>query len=265
MSQPIVKSLTVYPLKSAAGIAINEMPIVSSGPQHDREWMVVDGNNNFVSQRTHPKMGQIQTQLTKDHLILNVPGMSALKIPKIHGNPETETVKIFGKETLANTVGETFDQWLSDYLGAKVRLVRSPSKPSRETSGNHGPKTEVLFPDGYPFLLTNDATLTELNKKLAKTILMNRFRPNIVIEGAPADAEDSWSSFMINGVPFLSVKACSRCSIINLDQETGTKNSDVTKTLKTYRTKDGHVVFGRNLSHQAEGVIRVGDPLDSIQ
>lgn len=159
---PTIESLFIYPLKSARGMNLKEMTIVASGPQHDREWMLINENNSFISQRTHPKMCQLETQLTDDSLVIKTPSQIPLKIPLAQNSEQSISVKIFNKETEANLVGEQYDLWFSNYLNTKVRLVRSPKEKSRETSGNNSPVTEILFPDGNPFLLTNNATLEGL-------------------------------------------------------------------------------------------------------
>lgn len=260
-SNPKVTSLFIYPLKSAQGIACKSLDVVPTGPRHDREWMLIDANGSFISQRVKPQMSQIQTSLSSEHLSVSAEGYAPLAIPLNDWGSGTIEVKIFNKYTTACWLGSTYDEWFSDFLGAPVRLVRSPQERSRETSGNHGPVTELLFPDGYPFLLTNTATLAELNALLPAPITMQRFRPNIIVEGVPANEEDQWQSLRIGAIEFLSVKACTRCVIINIDPLTGEKSNTVTKTLATYRTQDGAVIFGRNLTHLNSGTLSVGDSL----
>ena len=265
MNSVKISQLYIYPLKSAQGISLTEMPIVSTGPQHDREWMLVNERGQFISQRTHPQMSQLSTQLTEEHLVVSATDTSQLQIPKKRTTSQTLELTLFNKTTIGEKVGDQFDLWFSDFLNQKVHLVRSPKTPSRYTSGNHGPINEILFPDGYPFLLTNQATLDELNSRLDSPVTMMRFRPNIVISGLKANQEDSWSSFEINQIPFLSVKACSRCAIIDVDPKTGTKSKEVSRTLKTYRTKDGNILFGRNLTHRGQGKIHLNSVITKMQ
>lgn len=254
-----VSSLFIYPLKSAQGIAQKSLEVINSGPRRDREWMLVDSNGNFVSQRVQPRMSQIHTQLSSDSLVVSAQGFPHLQIPFADWGQNNLEVKLFGKSTQGVWLGSSYDQWFSDYLGGSFRLIRSPQQQSRETSGNHGPKTEILFADGYPFLLTNAATLAELNAKMESPISMARFRPNIVIEGCSANEEQNWKKIKIGNVEFLSVKPCTRCVVINIDPTTGNKSNTVTKTLAGYRTREGQVIFGENLSHLKNGTIQVGD------
>ncbi len=262
---PVIRQLNIYPLKSAKPIRLKEMEITQSGPRFDRQWMLVKSNGQFLSQRTHPNLGQIQPTLTKEALILSAGGQKDLEIPIDLLMTETIEVSVFGKSAKALRLGETYDQWASDYLKENVHFVFSHEGGLRETSGNHGPKTPMHFSDGYPFLLTNRTTLEVLNKKLSSPISMDRFRPNIVIGTEHPDAEDNWESFEINEIPFLPVKACSRCKVIDIDPTTGKEDKEVSQTLKSYRRKDGKMVFGQNLIHQGTGTISVGQPLERIR
>ncbi len=218
----------------------------------------------FITQRTHPQMSQVQTRLDQESLTVEAPGLHPLSIPIHQRSTEICEVSIFGKKAGAEKVGAIFDEWFSDFLKQKVQLVRSPLGSKRTTSGRRGPVTSILFPDGYPLLLTNQKTLDELNEKLPEPVRMSRFRPNVLVSGAGANEEDLWKSFSIGSIPFLSVKACVRCAIIDVNPVTGEKSKTVSKTLKSYRTHDGQIVFGNNLIHQGTGTIAIGDRLHSI-
>lgn len=256
-----IQSLHIYPLKGAKGISLKTMDIVKTGPQWDRKWMLIDKENDFISQRKSSKLCLLEQEITDNHLVLKAPMMENLEIPLINEHKDLTEITLFKKNTTACLVGNFFDEWLSTFLESEVRLVVSPQEPSRFTSGNHGPKTEILFPDGYPFLLTAQETLDELNAKLDEPVTMSRFRPNIVISGANANDEESWKSFKIGNINFDSAKACTRCVVISIDQETGKKNNDIVRTLNSYRKKDGSIIFGRNLMHDSSGSINVGDTL----
>jgi uncharacterized protein len=261
---PQVKALYVYPLKSAQGIRLKEMHIDSMGPRFDREWMLVNANNVFISQRTHPLLSQISTELTEDQLIVRSKNQDDLHIDFNFPSLSSITVKIFNDMTPAQSLSIQYDQWFSHFLGENVKLVRCPQTPSRFTSKRHAPPSQIRFPDGYPFLITNQTSLDELNSKLSRPIEMTRFRPNIVIEHAVANQEDQWKEFELGSIRFKSVKACTRCKIIDIDPKTGISSKEVSQTLKQYRTKEGSIIFGNNLIHSNEGSIKVGDTLNNI-
>lgn len=240
------------------------MIIDNKGPLYDRHWMLVDKNSNFVTQRVLPEMSQIVTQLSDSELILSYKNFGSISVPIEQKENEIE-VTIFNKSTSAHLVNSHFDEWLSDCFNKQLHLVRSPDAESRVTSGRNGPVTPLKFADGYPLLLTNQSTLAQLNNQLSSPVSMDRFRPNIVISSASADEEDRWQKFTINGVSFLSVKACSRCVIIQIDPKTSKKTPEVTQVLKGYRTQNAEVIFGNNLSHTSTGRISVGDKLTQIE
>ncbi|MEM7647462.1 MAG: MOSC domain-containing protein, partial [Pseudomonadota bacterium] len=188
---------------------------------------------------------------------LNVeyPGFSALTIPLEDWGTESKTLHFFNRPVPSVLLGAPYDEWFSDVLSKNVYLARSPKEVSRWTSGNHGPVTPIQFPDGYPFLLASQESLDALNEKLETPVTMDRFRPNIVISGVKPYGEDQWTHLRIEDVTFLSVKACSRCSIVDVDPQTGTSSKNVTRALKSYRMKDSKILFGMNLSHTNQGTI----------
>lgn len=258
-----VKQLFIYPLKSAKGISLEKLDITETGPLFDREWMLVNKNGRFLSQRTHPQLGQFATQINDQHLVISYAN-EQIEIPLIRQSAQQQEVQIFGKSATGEKQGLEFDQWFSQHLNEEVTLVRSLQQPNRTTSGNHGPITPIHFADGYPLLMTNEATLDDLNQRLEQPISMNRFRPNIVIQGCPSDTEDTFNEIEIGNLSFLAVKACTRCQIIDLDQESATRKGDIHKALKTYRTNGKQVIFGQNLTHIKTGTVQVGDSIQVL-
>lgn len=261
-----IKTLSIYPLKSAKGIERPKIQIDEHGPRYDREWMLVKkGSKNFVSQRTHPELSQVSTLLTEDALVVSHAKQQCLSIPLERTHHLIQNVKIFSKENEAEIVGDYYDQWFSELLKTPVQLVRSLEKSQRQTSAKYGAQSFLRFADGFPLLLTNVATLDELNSRLPSPITMNRFRPNIVIDGIHPNIEDSWKKLKINGVEFNVAKSCTRCSIIDIDPQNGSRSKQVSSTLKDYRTKEGQIIFGINLNHLEVGEISVDDQILSIR
>ncbi len=273
----IVKTLKIYPLKSAQGIEVSEMPIDGYGPVYDREWMLIDDKNRFITQRTERRLVMIKPSLKNGFLELKVDPLfftnphfpqplfksyPDLKIPLEHSDQPKIEVKIFDQPTNAHHLSTVFDQWFSDLFGKKMKLVRSLKTPERTTSGRHGPQAPLRFPDGYPFLLINQATIDELGEKWGDEVSADRFRANIVIENCPASHEESWKDFSIDGVEFESVKKCTRCVIIDLDPQLGHKEKSITPALKTYRLQNNQIIFGINLTHKNNGVIKKSSTLD---
>lgn len=257
-----VTALYHYPLKSCRGIALAAAHVTPHGLEQDRRWMVVDGKGRFLSQRRFPAMALIEAEPLGAGLILRAPGMPELSVAEAAGEPLA--VRIWGHEGRARDAGEAAAAWLSGYLGQACRLVGPGAGFERPVDPVYDRfDSRVLFSDGFPFLLISQASLDQLNALSAQPIPMDRFRPNIVVGGCPPHAEDGWRTLQIGELVFHVVKPCSRCTIPTVDQMTGERSAEPTRTLSTYRRgEDGHIYFGQNLVHETKaGMLRVGDPV----
>jgi uncharacterized protein YcbX len=260
-----LSGLYVYPIKSCAGISLESAELCATGLRHDRRWMLVDGNGEFMSQRAHRKMALISTRLSEEHLITAAPGMPDLQIPLRQENRNLIDVTVWGDENLGDLVGEEVDRWFSEFLRFPCRLVRKPDDDPRLVDSLYAKSgDQVGFADGFAFLLMSEASLEDLNARLDDPLPMNRFRPNFVVRGCLPYAEDGWDRLRIGGVSFRVAEACPRCAITTTDQATGERGKEPLRTLATYRKSDGEVFFGRNLIHDALGTVRVGDAVETI-
>jgi uncharacterized protein YcbX len=121
----------------------------------------------------------------------------------------------------------------------------------------------VSFADGYPFLIANEASLADLNRRAGTDLPMNRFRANLVVRGAEAWAEDHWQEFTVGEVRFRSAKPCGRCQVTTTDQATGeVRGPEPLATLSTFRDSAFGVRFGMNLVAIGTGTLRIGDRLE---
>ncbi|MEO6354000.1 MAG: MOSC N-terminal beta barrel domain-containing protein [Oxalobacteraceae bacterium] len=272
--------LHFYPIKSCAGIALQQATLTPAGLMHDliydREWMVVDAHGNFMTQREHPAMARITPRIQGDCLKLRAPGMLELEIPLDLPDPEhaqTLEVRVWDDTLIAYDCDALTAHWFSQVLDVQCRLVRFHPHASRVTNSRWTAHADVpaLFSDGYPFLLISQASLDDLNQKLAaqgRTPLpMNRFRPNLVIDGITAFEEDFIESLRIGAAALKPVKPCARCPIPAVDQITGIVGDDPLDILRSYRANpkvDGGITFGMNvilLPGQAQ-VVRIGQEVD---
>jgi uncharacterized protein len=232
--------------------------LTETGLDLDRAWMVVDEAGEFVSQRELPRMALIRPQLKLSEVVLRAPGMLALHLA-IDTVEEAVRVRVWDDEVAAYDMGAVAAQWFSDFLGRKLRLVRFDPEFRRLSSKEWTRGAEALnqFSDGYPLLLASMASLEELNQKLAAqgkpAIGIERFRPNIVLEGLDAQDEDRLDLVRIAAdegeVQLRLVKPCPRCPIPNIDPATAESDPVVTDTLQGYRRNDlvgGAVTFGMN-------------------
>lgn len=247
-----VQALFVFPVKSLAGIAVDEASVGDRGFEDDRRFMVVDGAGTFLTQRELPKMALVRVALDGPTLRLWAPGMAPLALPRRPEGGAERTVRVWRDQVAAREVPEA-GPWLEQVLGVPCALVYMPEATRRPAE-----TALVGFADGYPFLLASASSLEELGRRGAPVPIL-RFRPNIVVEGAPPFAEDAWRGLRIGDVSFRVVKPCARCSITNVDPETAEVGPEPLRTLARFRRQGDEVLFGQNLVHAGRGPIRVGD------
>jgi uncharacterized protein YcbX len=260
----VLSGLYVYPIKSCAGIPLDSAELSATGLRHDRRWMLVDEAGEFMSQRAYPRMALISTHLSDEQLTVSASGMPDLRIPLRQENGNLIDVEVWGDVNKGMLVGEEADRWFSAYLKFPCRLVRKPDDDPRPVDSIYGADgDQTSFADGFAFLLISEASLEDLNGRLEDPLPMNRFRPNFVVRGCDAYAEDEWGQLHIGGISFRVAEGCPRCAITTTDQETGERGKEPLRTLATYRKVDGEVYFGRNLIHDALGTVRVGDAVET--
>lgn len=276
----ILTELNFYPIKSCAGISLREATFTAAGLMvdqiYDREWMVVDGNGKFLTQREFPSMALIRPRLRLDTLELRAPGMLPLHIPLDLPPPELEMtveVQVWNDKVLAYDCDETTAVWISNAVGTPCRLVRF--HPSARRMANpqwtDGVEAPTLFSDGYPYLVISEESLADLNEKLVQArrdpLPMDRFRPNVVIRGGGAFDEDAAARISLGAVGLRPVKPCPRCPIPAIDQQTGLVGPDPLDILRSYRANErvgGKITFGMNaiLVAGEDNVLRVGQEVE---
>ncbi len=255
---PILSDLFVYPVKSLAGIQVTHWQVTEKGLLHDRKWMLIDSNNQFLSQRRLPKMALIKTQLTETELILStaISGSISLELSPQKGDEIIST--IWSDQCLSKTLSKEVDQWLSDFLGVECKIVYQPDEVIRPVDPNYAkPSDKVNFSDGFPFLITSEASLNSLNQAMGLQLPMQRFRPNLVISQCESYEEDSWREISINNINFRLPKPCSRCAVPTINIETAEKGKEPLTTLNRLRKWNKHVYFGQNALHDRTGLLSI--------
>ena len=220
-----VTALHIYPIKSCGGIAIERGLLTDKGFAYDREWLIVRDDGKFVTQREHPRMALIETAIDADALTLNAPGMQSLVVPLAERGAPTQVI-CWKDLCAAHDSGDLAAQWLTHFLGAAHRLVRFDPAHKRASSLDWTGGREALnqFSDGFPWLLISQGSLIDLNSRLPQPLPMNRFRPNIVIDGVGAFDEDRLDELQIARARFKVVKGCTRCIITTTDQATAERD-----------------------------------------
>ncbi|GAB2691640.1 MOSC domain-containing protein [Mucilaginibacter koreensis] len=258
-----LSQIFIYPVKSLGGVALQEAEVTDRGLQYDRRWMLIDDNNTFLSQRSHPAMALFGLQLADDGFeITYKPDGSMYTIPFQPVIGSAVTVSIWDDTCTAMLVDTAADVWFSQKLNLSCRLVYMSDDAHRPVDHRYAKNNEqVSFADAYPFLIIGQASLNELNSRLAAPVEIDRFRPNLVFEGGEAHAEDMMGKIKIGSLKFYGVKPCARCVMIGINQQSGQSGKEPTKTLAGYRTRNHKIYFGQNLLHQGEGKISVGDEI----
>lgn len=263
-----ITGLNIYPVKSCRGIALTQAQITETGFAHDREWLVATPEGRFLTQRERPQLAQIETALTDEHLILRKPHGAELRLPFDMTGAEVE-VTIWRAKAPGFDAGEQAASWLTEHLGKPVRLVRFDKRHKRasDTKWTGGALALNQFSDGYPWLLISQGSLDELNRRLDKPLPVNRFRPNIVVDGLPPFGEDSVDEFVAGEVRLKVVKPCDRCVITTTDQITGERTGEEPlKALKEFRFDRNlrGVLFGQNmiLTGGVGKLLKVGQRLE---
>ena len=265
----VITSLVVYPIKSCAGVAVQEALLVDTGLEFDRAWMVVDDKGEFLTQRELPRMALVQPQLKHYEMVLRAPGMLALHV-KLDEVEAPVRVRVWDDDVAAFDMGAIAAQWFTDFLGVRCRLVRFDPDHQRLSSRDWTGDIEApnQFSDGFPILAISEASLAHFNAKLVAAgdgdekfaVSMARFRPNLVLGNAPGypkmDAHDEDRLDMLNiatesgVVQLLPVKPCPRCPIPNIDPLTATSTPLVGDMLQSYRKNPrvgGAITFGMNV------------------
>lgn len=268
-----IARLFVYPVKSCAGIEVQQALLTETGLDLDRAWMVVDAQGVFLTQRSLPRMALIRPQLKTDEMVLRAPGMLALHVA-IDAVEAPSTVTVWRDTVPAWDMGAIAAQWFTDFLGQPCRLVRFDPEHRRLSSmaWTGGVEAPNQFADGFPVLVASEASVEELNARLVAAghaaVGMERFRPNVVLAGLDAHDEDRVGLVRVDGgaegeMHLQPVKPCARCPIPNIDPATAEIDPAVGDTLRTYRQDkrlEGAVTFGMNaIVRQGAGqLLRVG-------
>ncbi|HEX7466707.1 MAG TPA: MOSC N-terminal beta barrel domain-containing protein, partial [Usitatibacter sp.] len=249
-----LSGLNIYPVKGLKGIALTESRCTDRGLEHDRRWMVVDSEGVFLTQRDHPRMATVWTDIAGDELVLSAPDVGEVAVPLDPAMAPPLRVRVWNSDCAALAVSTAADAWLSAYLGMGCRLVYMPDESKRASNPQYaGYERFVSFADGYAYLAIGEASLADLNARLVAknhpALPMNRFRPNLVVSGTEPYAEDRWGDIRVGDAVLRGVKPCGRCQVTTTDQATGeVRGPEPLATLSEYReSSEFGTMFGMNL------------------
>lgn len=257
-----LSALHVFPVKSCAPLSPSKAVVEPRGLVGDRRWMVVDGDGQFMTARKWPRMTLVGATLRDDVLHVEAPGMPPIAVHPHAQRSARRDVAVWGSTVSARLAEPAADAWISAFLGRPAAFVMMDDDASRAVDPDYARDgDEVGFADGFPLLLISQASLDGLNARLEAPVPMLRFRPNLVVAGTPAHAEDGWRRIRVGAVEFDVVKPCTRCVLTTVDFERGEFDArgEPLRTLLTYRRGPSGVTFGQNLIPRGAGTLRVGD------
>jgi uncharacterized protein YcbX len=290
----VVSALRVYPVKSCRGVAVARSAVEARGLRHDRRWMLVDEQGVFVTQRAFPALAQVDVALVAggaapaaltngakdggttvsdelprdpDELVLRAPGTPELRLST--APPEgaaRRRVTVWRDQVEAIDCGAEASRWFGAWLGTPVALVFMPDDVLRPVNPKYARADDVVgFADGFPLLVASASSLDDLNARMGAPLPMDRFRPNIVVQGAAPWAEDTWRRIRLGDLAVRVAKPCSRCVVTTTDQETGVRGAEPLRTLAGFRRVGNEVMFAQNAVPDGPGTIAVGDPVTLLE
>ena len=266
-----LSALYRYPLKSCKPEVLDSAHFDALGLAGDRRWMLVDAaSGRFLTQRALPHMSQLSVLWNAGGgVTLSALGFDSLDVAvPLDVEASLRGVTVWRDSLQVPDAGEVAAEWVSRFIGKPTRMVYMPVERARWMPGGHGhDEGRVNFADGFPLLLIGQGSLDDLSARMGRPMEMLRFRPNLVIEGAEAFAEDGWKRIRIGDIEFHLLKACARCILTTIDPATGERSADREPfaTLKTYREVEGNVMFGQNMVNDGPGELEVGMPVEVLE
>lgn len=276
-----ISQINIYPIKSLGGISVKNAFVEDRGLEYDRRFMLVDENNDLLTQREFAKMALINVELLENGLKVSTGNFQTLKIPNDFGDAKVAKVRVWDSFCDALVAKDEINEWFREVLQINCRLVQMPVSTERQINERFNMGNDIVsFADGYPLLIIGENSLADLNSKLNIKISMNRFRPNLVVADSEVFAEDSWQKIKIGKTTFRITKPCARCVITTIDQTTGISDvQEPLKTLANYRKSSdvfpetfaeyglgkNDVLFGQNLVAENFGEkIKIGDEVEVL-
>lgn len=261
-----ITALFVYPMKSARAIRLEEASLDPRGVAGDRRWCLLGEDGKVLTQRDCPALATVDVRPAERGIEIRAPGSGSLAVDRPGPASELLAVDVWRDRTRGLAAGAEADAWLANLLGRPCRLLYMNETIERQVSLDYGRRGDrVSFADGYPLLLTSEASLGELNRRLDVDVPMDRFRPNIVIDGVEPFAEDAWARIRVGDTAFRVVKSCARCVVTTTDQRTGERGPEPLRTLASFRKAGSKVLFGENLIHDGPGPVRTGDRVEVLE
>jgi uncharacterized protein YcbX len=258
--------IRIYPIKACAGTDVQQAYMDARGLRYDRRWMLVNEDGSDLHQFDYPRLASIVVAIDDNGLLVQAPGMSPLHVPLQPHATSPLSVQWFQGRCEALPVSEQADAWFQEFLHIPCRLVFMPDAAQHPVEPGSEVNHELAAFTSFHYHLLGEGSFRDLNQRLAAPVPLERFRPNLMVAGTPAFAEDRWRVIRINQQIFHVVKPCDRCAIITVDPVQGVMTGkEPLTTLARYRTFEKKVLFGQYLLSGETGMLKVGNPVEVVE
>lgn len=273
-----LSEIYIYPIKSLAGIQVQQAVVTLRGLEHDRRFMLTTPDGTFLTQRTIPEMALLKVKIVEDelHIWHKQQATDILTIPtqptQFIGAQPTE---VWGHPCEGHILEKHINDWFSQQLNTPCQLIYMTNDSLRPVDQAYRKEGEIVsFADGYPYLLLGQASMDNLNKRLDRPVDINRFRANLIFSGGEPFEEDRWEYFKIGDLLFRGTKPCARCQVPNINQATAAIEQEPNRTLAKFRrfkvNGKNKILVGMNACWE-QGLsgefnsLKVGDTVQKIQ
>lgn len=263
-----LSEIWVYPIKSLGGVSLASSRVLESGLELDRRFMLVNEDNEFMTQRQMPTMATLGTRIkdTSISVFEKSNPSNEIQIPYRFDSEQSVKASIWEARVDSMVASQSYNEWFSDYFRKSVRLVRMNHEEMRSRKLSVAPyKTDMSYADGYPFLVLSKASVAQLNAELEElgesAVNIRQFRANLIVDQCEAFEEDKLNSFTVGDCYFNMVKPCARCQVITVDQDTGLSSKQPLKHLAKTRNSGNKVIFGMNAAFVSGSTITAGDEI----
>ncbi|MBV4412183.1 MOSC domain-containing protein [Enterobacteriaceae bacterium YMB-R22] len=256
----------IYPVKSLRGLRVSHAAAGISGLNFDRHFMLTNTDGTFITARQYPEMVLFTPVMLPDGLCLYAPDGSAANVRFTDFHLQEAPTEVWGNHFTARIAPADINRWLSGFFNHNIELRWIGPQPTRRIKDHQ--QIPLGFADGFPYLLTSESSLRDLQKRCPAGVQMEQFRPNLVVTGAEAWDEDRWRVVRIGNVIFDVARPCSRCVLTTVNPQRGHKHGagEPLATLQRFRTgEDGNINFGQNLIARNSGLVREGDRFEVLE
>lgn len=258
----VVSQINIYPVKGLGAVSLQKAMARHSGFELDRQWMLVDEQHRFLTQREIPHLALLNPTISQGNIQIQN-GNDGISFESGEANGKIVQTNVWDDPAQTIEVSPLVSQWFSDTLHRKVKLVRHAGQDARmHHSSAIKQSIPVSLADAYPYLVLGTKSVDSLNQRLSMPVAADRFRANILIDTHAAHEEDAWPSYSLGKAIFQPVKPCGRCTVITIDQKTGQQNNEPLKVLNTYRKHNQNVIFGMHTICLEQGLVKTGDEVN---